>query len=58
MPKQYLPLLGQPIALHSFHTFAKMEEIMEIVVVCDPSYRDIFEGLPLQCSVMTKQILR
>lgn len=42
----------------SFHTFAKMEEIMEIVVVCDPSYRDIFEGLPLQCSVMTKQILR
>lgn len=43
MPKQYLPLLGQPIALHSFHTFASMEEVKEIVVVCDPSYRDIFE---------------
>lgn len=43
MPKQYLPLLGQPIALHSFHTFASMEEVNEIVVVCDPSYRDIFE---------------
>lgn len=43
MPKQYLPLLGQPIALHSFHTFANMDEVKEIVIVCDPSYRDIFE---------------
>lgn len=43
MPKQYLPLLGQPIALHSFYTFANMEEVKEIVVVCDPSYRDVFE---------------
>lgn len=43
MPKQYLPLLGQPIALHSFQTFAHMMEVLEIVVVCDPSYRDIFE---------------
>ncbi|KAI5071014.1 hypothetical protein GOP47_0013265 [Adiantum capillus-veneris] len=43
MPKQYLPLLGQPIALHSFYTFASMEEVKEIVVVCDPSYRDVFE---------------
>lgn len=43
MPKQYLPLLGQPIALYSFYTFSKMPEVKEIVVVCDPSYRDIFE---------------
>nr|AZB52804.1 2-C-methyl-D-erythritol 4-phosphate cytidylyltransferase 1 [Centranthera grandiflora] len=43
MPKQYLPLLGQPIALHSFYTFSKMAEVKEIVVVCDPSYQDIFE---------------
>lgn len=42
MPKQYLPLNGQPIALYSFHTFARMEEVKEIVVVCDPSYRDMF----------------
>ncbi|KVI01704.1 4-diphosphocytidyl-2C-methyl-D-erythritol synthase [Cynara cardunculus var. scolymus] len=43
MPKQYLPLLGQPIALYSFYTFSRMPEVKEIVVVCDPSYQDIFE---------------
>jgi len=43
IPKQYLPLLGQPIALYSFHIFSLMSEVKEIVVVCDPSYRDIFE---------------
>lgn len=43
MPKQYLPLLDQPIALYSFYTFSKMEEVKEIIVVCDPSYKDIFE---------------
>lgn len=44
MPKQYLPLLGQPVAMYSFYTFSRMIEIKEIVVVCDPSYKDIFEG--------------
>ncbi|XP_020230753.1 2-C-methyl-D-erythritol 4-phosphate cytidylyltransferase, chloroplastic [Cajanus cajan] len=43
MPKQYLPLLGQPIALYSFYTFSHMLQVKEIVVVCDPSYKDIFE---------------
>lgn len=43
MPKQYLPLLGQPIALYSFYTFSLLPEVREIVVVCDPSYEDIFE---------------
>ncbi|XP_027329419.1 2-C-methyl-D-erythritol 4-phosphate cytidylyltransferase, chloroplastic isoform X3 [Abrus precatorius] len=43
MPKQYLPLLGQPIALFSFYTFSHMVEVKEIIVVCDPTYKDIFE---------------
>ncbi|KAL3613212.1 hypothetical protein CASFOL_042903 [Castilleja foliolosa] len=43
MPKQYIPLLGQPIALYSFYTFSNMPQVKEIVVVCDPSYQDIFE---------------
>ncbi|XP_021852879.2 2-C-methyl-D-erythritol 4-phosphate cytidylyltransferase, chloroplastic [Spinacia oleracea] len=43
MPKQYLPLLGQPIALYSLYIFSQMVEVKEIVVVCDPSYKDIFE---------------
>lgn len=44
MPKQYLPLLGQPIALYSLYTFSQLVEVKEIIVVCDPSYQDIFEG--------------
>ncbi|KAH7663826.1 2-C-methyl-D-erythritol 4-phosphate cytidylyltransferase protein [Dioscorea alata] len=43
IPKQYLPLLGQPIALYSFYTFSEIPEVKEIVVVCKPSYRDVFE---------------
>jgi len=44
MPKQYLPLLGKPIALYSLETMSKMAEFKEVVVVCDPSYKDVFEG--------------
>ncbi|KAM7250449.1 hypothetical protein ACFE04_022332 [Oxalis oulophora] len=54
MPKQYLPLLDQPIALYSFFTFSKMVEVKEIVVVCDPSYRDIFEDAKEKISVQLK----
>lgn len=54
MPKQYLPLLGQPIALYSFHTFSLMSEVKEIVVVCDPSYRDIFEEAQNSTTVYLK----
>eukprot|EP00271_Cylindrocystis_brebissonii_P011971 TRINITY_DN2_c1_g2_i1.p1 TRINITY_DN2_c1_g2~~TRINITY_DN2_c1_g2_i1.p1 ORF type:complete len:354 (+),score=31.95 TRINITY_DN2_c1_g2_i1:117-1178(+) len=42
MPKQYLPLLGQPIALYSFYTFASLPEVGEIIVVCEPPYRHVF----------------
>lgn len=42
MPKQYLPLFNQPIALYSFYVFSNLPEVGEIVVVCDPSYKDIF----------------
>lgn len=54
MPKQYLPLMGKPIALHSFQTFALMGEVLEIVVVCDPSYRDIFEEAAKDVAVPVK----
>lgn len=54
MPKQYLPLLGQPIALYSFYTFSRMIEVKELVVVCDPSYRDIFEDAKENIQVALK----
>jgi 2-C-methyl-D-erythritol 4-phosphate cytidylyltransferase len=42
IPKQFLPLAGKPIALHSFDLFCEMEEIDEIVVVCAPEFRSLF----------------
>ncbi|KAG6778389.1 hypothetical protein POTOM_018249 [Populus tomentosa] len=54
MPKQYLPLLGQPIALYSLYTFSEMDEVKEIIVVCDPSYKDIFEDSQEQINVDLK----
>jgi len=44
IPKQYLELMGQPIAAYSLQTFASMPEIGEIVVVCEDDYRDVFEN--------------
>lgn len=41
-PKQFLPLEGQPIALHSFYLFRQMPEVDEIIVVCAPEYRTLF----------------
>jgi 2-C-methyl-D-erythritol 4-phosphate cytidylyltransferase len=42
IPKQFLPLSGKPIALHSFDLFCQMDEIDEIVVVCEPEFRPLF----------------
>nr|QBP34361.1 plastid 4-diphosphocytidyl-2C-methyl-D-erythritol synthase [Ulva prolifera] len=44
IPKQYLDLCGRPIAAHSFHTFSTMPEVKEVVVVCGPDWRYIFEA--------------
>jgi 2-C-methyl-D-erythritol 4-phosphate cytidylyltransferase len=43
IPKQYLELKGQPIATYSLVTFSRMREVSEVVIVCDPSWRHIFE---------------
>lgn len=51
MPKQYLPIRGQPIALYSFFTFASLPEVAEIVVVCDPSYESTFQDVSESLSV-------
>lgn len=54
MPKQYLPLLGQPIALYSFYTFCQMNQVKEIIVVCDSSYKDVFEDASEEISIGLK----
>jgi 2-C-methyl-D-erythritol 4-phosphate cytidylyltransferase len=43
IPKQYLELKNQPIATYSLQTFGSMAEVSQIVIVCDPSWRYIFE---------------
>lgn len=45
IPKQFLPLGGIPIVLHSFHVFAELAEVAEIVIVCDSSYQKYFPYL-------------
>lgn len=42
-PKQFLVLDGKPIARFSFDIFLSMPEIDEIIVVCAPAYRHLFE---------------
>lgn len=43
LPKQYMPLGGKPLALHSFEMFLSIKEISQIVVVADTKYHEIFE---------------
>lgn len=43
IPKQYLELSGQPIATYALETFSAMREVGEVVIVCDPSWRYVFE---------------
>jgi 2-C-methyl-D-erythritol 4-phosphate cytidylyltransferase len=43
IPKQYLELLGAPVATYSLRTFAAMPAVGELVVVCEPEWRAVFE---------------
>jgi 2-C-methyl-D-erythritol 4-phosphate cytidylyltransferase len=46
VPKQYMELQGKPVALHSYEHFINLPEAIEIVVVCDPSFRSLFPAPP------------
>lgn len=48
IPKQYMKLLGKPLALYSFELFMDSPEIDRIIVVCAPQYRELFEKIPQQ----------
>lgn len=43
IPKQYLELRGKPIATYSLETFCGMPCVGEVVVVCEPEWRYVFE---------------
>lgn len=38
VPKQFLPLLGKPVFLHSVETFARHPGIQKVIVVCHPEW--------------------
>lgn len=42
IPKQFLPLGGLPLALHSFKVLLACPQISEIVVVCPEAYQHLF----------------
>jgi len=44
VPKQFLPLAGRPMILHTLERFEKIDEIDEIIVVCLPQYREQLES--------------
>ena len=41
-PKQFLELCAKPIALYSYELFCKREDIREIIIVCAPHFRILF----------------
>lgn len=43
IPKQFLTLKGKPAALHSLEIFLQFPEIVEVVIVCSPKYREVFK---------------
>src|ERR1700722_4829299 len=42
IPKQFVHLRGKPIALYSYELFCRIAEIKEMIIVCDPRFRHIF----------------
>lgn len=44
IPKQFLLLKNKIIALYSFDFFLRLEEVDEIIVVCDQKYRYFFKS--------------
>ncbi len=43
VPKQFIQLKGKPIILYSFELFISLPQVKTIVVVCEKSYRELFQ---------------
>ncbi len=48
LPKQYHELNGKPIAHYSLDTFLSMDDVHEVIVVCDPTYHNYFSRYPVK----------
>lgn len=45
MPKQFIEVAGKPILVHSIEKFLAFDPTIEIVVVLNPDYLDIWKGI-------------
>ncbi len=52
VPKQYLPLAGKPVVLHSFELLISLPEVSEIVVVCQEQYQKYFKADEVRLPVL------
>ncbi len=43
-PKQYLPLAGKIIALYSYELLHQLDQVKEVIVVCDTEYQSLFKN--------------
>lgn len=43
VPKQFLPLGGRPMLLHTLERFEKIDEIAEVVIVCLSQYKELLQ---------------
>ena len=55
LPKQYLQLGGKPIAHHSLEIFLSMSSVHEVIVVCEPTYRNYFSDFNVKFALPGKR---
>lgn len=51
LPKQYMALMNKPVVRHSLDLFLTLPEVHEIIAVCDPAYKPIFEVANLNSKI-------
>ncbi len=56
IPKQYLLLAGKPVIIHSLERLDELDEISEIIVVCEKEYITVLTLLLAQYNI-TKEVL-
>lgn len=54
IPKQYLLLAGKPMVMHTVERVDKIDEISEIILVCEPEYQQSLDVMMRQYNIKTK----
>ena len=54
IPKQYLLLAGKPMIMHTIERADKIEDIKEIIIVCETEYKQSLEIMMKQYNIRTE----